>query len=124
MIELERKLRVYGLCEGRHQIPAVEKYIFPAEVDPLDISGLEKTVEEVLKPRPFGCWPEDPVYLYVTGLTVALVAVINVCYRYGIELCLWHYNRDTGEYYPQRLDMRARCDIATYGVRCHDCYGL
>lgn len=45
--------------------------------------------------------PGFGLVLYVTGLTVATVAVINVCIRVGISLTLMHYNRDTGSYYPQ-----------------------
>lgn len=45
--------------------------------------------------------PGFDLVLYVTGLSVALVAVINACIRVGIGLTLMHYNRDTGNYYPQ-----------------------
>ncbi len=41
--------------------------------------------------------------LYVTGLTVALVAVLNVTRELGIEVTLYHFNRETGEYYPQKV---------------------
>lgn len=45
--------------------------------------------------------PTFGLVIYVTGLTVALVAVINVCLRVGISLTLMHFNRATGDYYPQ-----------------------
>lgn len=41
--------------------------------------------------------------LYVTGLTVATVAVINVCTRVGISVKLMHFNQETGDYYPQEV---------------------
>lgn len=44
--------------------------------------------------------------IYVTGLTVALISVLNVC-RYNaigdINITLWHYDRESGKYYPQTV---------------------
>lgn len=83
------------LCRGRHEIPqAVDGSIFKTEVDPLDVRALEAEAADVLKGT-------NTLTLYVTGLSVALVAVINVCHDLGINLTLMHYNRATGEYYPQ-----------------------
>lgn len=45
--------------------------------------------------------PGFGLVLYVTGLSVALVSVINVCMRVGISLTLMHFNQTTGDYYPQ-----------------------
>ena len=45
----------------------------------------------------------EDLVLYVTGLTVATVAVINVCIRVGISLTLMHFNQATGGYYPQEV---------------------
>lgn len=45
--------------------------------------------------------PGFGLMLYVTGLSVATVAVINVCIRVGISLTLMHFNQATGDYYPQ-----------------------
>lgn len=47
--------------------------------------------------------PGFSLVLYVTGLTVATVAVINVCMGVGIPLTLMHYDRDRGDYYPQEV---------------------
>lgn len=43
------------------------------------------------------------VNLYVTGLTVALIAVINALANTRVELTLWHYDRDTKNYYSQKV---------------------
>lgn len=43
----------------------------------------------------------DLLNLYVTRLTVALIATINACKRLGIVVMLYHYDRDTGRYYRQ-----------------------
>lgn len=86
-----------SLCEGRHEIPqAIDGSIFGAEVDPLDLSGMEREAAEQLR----GVFTLN---LYVTGLTVALVAVLNVCREQNIKVTLYHYNRETGNYYPQEV---------------------
>lgn len=41
--------------------------------------------------------------LYVTGLSVALVSVLNVCRILNINVLLYHYNRDTDNYYKQEV---------------------
>ena len=40
--------------------------------------------------------------LYVTGLTVALVSVLNACRQLGIVGTLYHYDREEGNYYPAK----------------------
>ena len=83
------------LCEGRHDIPqAVDGAIFPSIVNPTDINALQRIVREKLE-------NVTHLKLYVTGLTVALIEVINYCSLYDIELTLYHYNRDTNDYYEQ-----------------------
>ena len=85
-----------GLCRGRHKIEGVTEYVFPQEVNPLDLNKLAEMVHEALA----DCTKLD---LYVTGLTVALVEVINYATKNNIALTLWHYNRDTGNYYSQSV---------------------
>ena len=98
-----------GLCEGRHAIPQVtDGYIFPSEVNPTDIYGLWTTACNKLcttyKNKGLDFHTDKPVlHLYVTGLTVALVEVINVCRKLDITLRLYHYNRETGDYYVQNV---------------------
>lgn len=88
-----------ALCQGRHEIPeAVDGSIFGTEVDPLDVEGLQAKVTEALSA--LGIRHLD---LYVTGLTVALIAVLNACRELGIHVTLWHFNRETGKYYSQEV---------------------
>lgn len=87
--------KLMGLCAGRHEIP-VREYIFPNELDPLDIKGMEMQAREKLAGT-------SELILYVTGLTVALVAVVNVCRELNIKLTLMHYDRTSGDYYPQEV---------------------
>lgn len=83
------------LCRGRHEIPdAVDGAIFPTAIDPLDVAGIEAQAAVAVQGL-------DGLVLYVTGLTVALVAVINACHEADVPLTLMHYDRESGGYYPQ-----------------------
>ena len=95
-----------ALCEGRHQIPeAVDGSIFPQVIEnPTDIYALEEEAfiffDSVLYPaikRP------RVANIYVTGMTVALIATLNVARRENILVTLFHYDRETGEYFPQQV---------------------
>lgn len=39
--------------------------------------------------------------IYVTGLTVALIATLNVCKENGIKVKLMHYDKNKKSYYAQ-----------------------
>ena len=83
----------FALCRGRHEMPCDEA-IFDHICDPTDTMALYHiAMDKVID--------YDCIVVYVTGLSVALVAVINACHDRGIDLCLKHYNRDTGDYYNQ-----------------------
>lgn len=84
------------LCAGRHFTPMAEGSVFNHAVNPLDVVGLEAEAIFMLR----GVTELD---LYVTGLTVACVAVINACHEKGIKLTLWHFDCNRGEYYPQKV---------------------
>lgn len=86
-----------SLCAGRHEIPqAIDGSIFGTELDPLDLAGMETEAAEQLH-------GVVTLNLYVTGLTVALIAVLNVCREQKIKVTLYHYNRETDDYYPQEV---------------------
>lgn len=86
-----------GLIEGRHQINDVNDYIFKdAIVDVKDFEFFQEVISEKLE----GVSHLD---LYVTGLTVVLVEVINFCKNNNIDLCLYHFDRDTGGYFKQPI---------------------
>lgn len=88
-----------GLCKGRHEIPEVEGYVFPHEIsDPTRLDMMEQRVHESIK-HLYGT--EEELELYVTGLSVALVTVINYCTMGRIKLSLYHYDKVTGNYYRQ-----------------------
>lgn len=88
-----------ALCEGRHSIPqAVDGAIFGNTINPLDTQGLQAEAESKLKALDI-----KSLDLYVTGLTVALVAVLNTCRQLGIVVTLYHYDRESDNYYPQQV---------------------
>ena len=87
--------KIMCLCAGRHQMPEeVEGAIFSNTLNPLDVDGMEKIASDKLE-------GVQSLELYVTGLTVALIAVVNICHQKGIELILMHFDRTSGNYYQQ-----------------------
>ena len=86
-----------ALCEGHHEIPeAIDGSIFGSTLNPTDVAGMEAEAKEQLG-------YVRKLNLYVTGLTVALVAVLNVCREKHIAVTLYHFDRETGSYYPQEV---------------------
>lgn len=87
-----------GLCKGRHNIPYVndENYVFDEIKDIKDIKGLYNIAYEKLKEL-----KNEKIYLYVTGLTVALIATLNVCKVFNINVTSMHYDKNTNEYFEQ-----------------------
>lgn len=88
---------VKGLVQGRHEISEVKDYIFTNTLDPADIQGIRSLAKKSLEFLSKG----DSLKVYVTGLTVALVEVINICHEKGVRLALMHFDRNTGSYFPQ-----------------------
>ena len=120
-VEPEYKLNV-ALCKGRHEIPqATDGAIFPMEIgDVTNVGGLEDTAFfntcSILQDK--GIRVDMPdfdgtnmpsiinnvhINLYVTGLTVALIAFLNTMCNQDVTITLWHYNRETNDYYPQEV---------------------
>lgn len=86
---------VYGLVSGRHEMP-VEEYIFTEIEDMFKFFNLEVQAISSIKKT------SDLLVLYVTGLTVATVSVLNVAKKLGYkDVVLKHYNRDSGLYESQ-----------------------
>lgn len=90
---------VKGLIQGRHEISEVKDYIFTNTLDPADIQGIRSLAKKSLEFLSKG----DSLKVYVTGLTVALVEVINICHSKGVRLTLMHFDRNTGSYFPQEI---------------------
>lgn len=86
----------FGLFSGRHELP-VKATIYNNEIDPMDFKAQREQCLIALK----DLQPCSTIIVYVTGLTTALITLINVCMEKGINVQLMHYNRETGEYVPQ-----------------------
>ena len=102
-----KKMRNYnvGLIKGRHEIAAVEEYIFNDAIkDVTDIEGLYNHAFERLMPH-----RNEQINLYVTGLTVACTTVIKVCIDNDINLSLWHFDTQTCTYYEQVINRVEIC---------------
>ena len=86
---------VYGLVSGRHAMP-VDEYVFDGIEDMFKFFNLEVEALSSIKKT------SDLLVLYVTGLTVATISVINVAKKLGYkDVVLKHYNRDNGLYESQ-----------------------
>lgn len=96
--EIEVDTASMELCKGRHSTPATDGAIFETEVNPLDTAELEQTAKERLQSLDI-----KKLNLYVTGLTVALIAVLNVTKELSIKVTLWHFDRESGKYYSQEV---------------------
>ena len=85
-----------GLCAGRHTIYDVQGYIFENIEDVTNTGKLFNEAYSNLKELENG-----KLELYVTGLTVALIEVLNACRFLNIKVELYHFNRDTNSYFKQ-----------------------
>lgn len=86
------------LCKGRHITPATDGAIFETEVNPLDVAGLERFAKAKLRSL-----NANQLDLYVTDLTVALIAVLNAARELNVNVTLWHFDRESDEYYRQEV---------------------
>lgn len=88
------------LFKARHSHSEIDglQAIFPEGVNPLDFKELDRIAED------FVCsCKEEHLDIYVTGLTVATVAVIRSAIGYNKSLTLWHYDREADCYRPQKV---------------------
>lgn len=92
------------LCASRHNMPADVRFaIFPQNIsDPTDLPLLEMIADNSLR-EDLGLEDGDAITLYVTGLTVALMVVVNWCRENSVKLTLMHFDRETGKYFKQEV---------------------
>lgn len=82
---------VWQLCQSRHDNPIANMGgLFPkCLTNPMDMYGMKKDILEKIKPYyGFG----DTLFCVVTGMSSALVALINACAALDVELKLLHYD--------------------------------
>mgnify|MGYP006874685980 FL=1 len=94
-----------GLCKGRHEIASVEKYIFDENYfsDGSKIKDLSAQMSHVINFVIENNLQRQEVNLYVTGLTVALISVLNAFKISHIKVNLYHFDRDTNTYFKQEV---------------------
>lgn len=86
----------FGVCAGRHEIPVTD-YIFDEICDVTDFDAMFSIAAKKIRRGP------ERVHLYVTGLTPATLAIVSACRRLGRELVAFHFDKESGEYIPQRV---------------------
>jgi hypothetical protein len=90
------------LFAGRHDIPGSPAPLFTAwdfvTNSPVYAPGYADFV------RLAGSAPV--IHIVVTGLTPALLHVLSDVQHAGQQLYCWHYDRDSGQYWPQLVSSR------------------
>lgn len=106
---------IFGLCEGRHNMP-VKNYIFGTEIEDVhDYNGMMETARNVIESHcgkpiilnhggSMSIFRNERLVIYATGLTSALLSAINAGYSLGFsDIVVMHYNRETGECNRQQM---------------------
>lgn len=108
-----------GVCAGRHEMP-VDKFVFDKIADPTDVKALEATAWEWYRANVVPLKEEGynvDINIYVTGLTVATMAIVDVVltnHFWAIDddyptivgngsVKLWHFDAVGQKYYPQSI---------------------
>ena len=112
-----------GLCGGRHDMKTndgeeMDYYLFPFPVDnPTAIDVHEKVCRDFIQKHITGdlSWKRSDdrrVNLFVTGLTPLLTSFLKVWVENQErlemtcgDLVLWHWDKDTDQYLPQKWAM-------------------
>ena len=85
----------------RHETPAIE-YIWDIEI-PIDVEKIQKHTQDKMLlfyneylAKCFVINNEiEGFRLYVSGLTIAVLAVVKVCIKFNVNLEIVHYNKNT-----------------------------
>ena len=113
MNEQNVKLKVIniGVCNGRHDLPCSE-FVFDKIEDPTNVAELEERAYTYLTRQIIeNCVIENcniRLNLYITGLTVATLAIENALialerkyWLKNITVYFMHYDKATNTYYEQ-----------------------
>lgn len=99
-------------CEGRHTIaPAVDGAVFGNEIAPEDLINSDKlknqaavALNNAVAAKSADVKAADVIVnLYITGLTVAVIAAISAAKEAEYNVVCYHYDRNSGNYYPQYI---------------------
>ena len=90
------------LCENRHVVlEDIDGYIFPNTIS--DVTNVVE-LEEIALNSITKLGETSHLDIYTTGLTVALIATLNVARKCNIDVTLLHYDRENGKYFPQHVE--------------------
>ena len=107
MYEKMKKVLKVELIKNRHIFKNVDidGYIYDEIRNIRDLDYMKNTVkisiDWLMKKYEINDYMDLELDLYVTGLTVALIEVINFCNLYGVGLVLYHYDKLLDIYYRQ-----------------------
>ena len=111
-----------ALCEGSHPLPSsVTGSIFSKSTDMTDVDGLYQIASSEISAD------VQEINLYASDVDGAeLLAVVGVCLDRGISLTVWHFNRNSGEYFADpvlRFDRCPYCGAAMLpsDLHCRHC---
>ena len=102
-----KKVLKVELIKNRHIFKNVDidGYIYDEirNVRDLDYmkNKVKKSIDWLMERYEINDYMDLELNLYVTGLTVALIEVINFCNLYGVGLVLYHYDKLLDIYYRQ-----------------------
>lgn len=102
-----KKVLKVELIKNRHVFKNVNinGYIYDEIRNVRDLDHMKSTVKNsvdwLMEKYEINDYMNLELYLYVTGLTVALIEVINFCNLYGVSLVLYHYDKLLDIYYRQ-----------------------
>ena len=95
-----------ALFEDRHVVPSwVHDFIFEKRAegwDTLDIWEFQRVaLQRLLRWKYEGI---GTIYVYLSGLTTAVISAVNAAYKAGIYVKLFHYSYMIDKWLPQNLD--------------------
>ena len=92
-----------GTVSGRHQLP-VQEYVINEEIeDVTDVDSIQKKVDKYFEENIANVDEKVELILYVTGLTLVVLAIVNACKKYGCDLVCMHYDRENNCYIGQKI---------------------
>lgn len=86
--------------KGRHSLPIAD-YVFNEEIQ--DVEKIQQDVDYYFNELSKSCNDKVQIILYVTGLTVVILAIVNACKRLGYELMAMHFDRAINSYFGQKI---------------------
>ncbi len=99
-----KKVLKVELIKNRHIFKNVDidGYIYDEIRNIRDLDYMKNiSIDWLMKKYEINDYMDLELDLYVTGLTVALIEVINFCNLYGVGLVLYHYDKLLDIYYRQ-----------------------